>query len=135
MADKEKAETTIRIYKSTKDKLKELKFGNEGDAVVIARLIEENKQLKEEKLKLYEILSVANVPNIRIKTFTEIIESVINGSSADQLQVLKDFFNSDVLTVEPIEVKEAVEIVKNNYGESDSPQVLKDFEVYVNGNH
>lgn len=135
MADKEKAETTIRIYKSTKDKLKELKFGNEGDAVVVARLIEENKQLKEEKLKLYEILSVANVPNIRIKTFTEIIESVINGSSADQLQVLKDFFNSDVLTVEPIEVKEAVEIVKNNYGESDSPQVLKDFEVYVNGNH
>ena len=135
MADKEKAETTIRVYKSTKDKLKELKFGNEGDAVVIARLIEENKQLKEEKLKLYEILSVANVPNIRIKTFTEIIESVINGSSADQLQVLKDFFNSDVLTVEPIEVKEAVEIVKNNYGESDSPQVLKDFEVYVNGNH
>lgn len=135
MADKEKAETTIRIYKSTKDKLKELKFGNEGDAVVVARLIEENKQLKEEKLKLYEILSVANVPNIRIKTFTEIIESVINGSSADQLQVLKDFFNSDFLTVEPIEVKEAVEIVKNNYGESDSPQVLKDFEVYVNGNH
>ena len=135
MADKEKAETTIRIYKSTKDKLKELKFGNEGDAVVVARLIEENKQLKEEKLKLYEILSVANVPNIRIKTFTEIIESVINGSSADQLQVLKDFFNSDVLTVEPIEVKEAVEIVKNNYGESDSPQVLKDFEFYVNGNH
>ena len=135
MADKEKAETTIRIYGSTKDKLKDLKFGNEGDAVVVARLIEENKQLKEEKLKLYEILSVANVPNIRIKTFTEIIESVINGSSADQLQVLKDFFNSDVLTVEPIEVKEAVEIVKNNYGESDSPQVLKDFEVYVNGNH
>ena len=135
MADKEKAETTIRIYKSTKDKLKELKFGNEGDAVVVARLIEENKQLKEEKLKLYEILSVANVPNIRIKTFTEIIESVINGSSADQLQVLKDFFNSDFLTVEPIEVKEAVEIVKNNYGESDSPQVLKYFEVYVNGNH
>lgn len=135
MADKEKAETTIRIYKSTKDKLKELKFGNEGDAVVVARLIEENKQLKEEKFKLYEILSVANVPNIRIKTFTEIIESVINGSSADQLQVLKDFFNSDFLTVEPIEVKEAVEIVKNNYGESDSPQVLKDFEVYVNGNH
>ena len=135
MGDKEKAETTIRIYKSTKDKLKELKFGNEGDAVVVARLIEENKQLKEEKLKLYEILSVANVPNIRIKTFTEIIESVINGSSADQLQVLKDFFNSDFLTVEPIEVKEAVEIVKNNYGESDSPQVLKDFEVYVNGNH
>ena len=135
MADKEKAETTIRIYKSTNDKLKELQFGNEGDAVVVARLIEENKQLKEEKLKLYEILSVANVPNIRIKTFTEIIESVINGSSADQLQVLKDFFNADFLTVEPIEVKEAVEIVKNNYGESDSPQVLKDFEVYVNGNH
>ena len=135
MADKEKAETTIRIYSSTKDELKKLKFGNEGDAVVVARLIEENKQLKEEKLKLYEILSVANVPNIRIKTFTEIIESVINGSSADQLQVLKDFFNSDFLTVEPIEVKEAVEIVKNNYGESDSPQVLKDFEVYVNGNH
>jgi len=132
---KEKAETTIRIYGSTKEKLKKLKVGNEGDAVVVARLIEENKQLKEEKLKLYEILSVANVPNIRIKTFTEIIESVINGSSADQLQVLKDFFNSDVLTVEPIEVKEAVEIVKNNYGESDSPQVLADFESYVNGNH
>ena len=135
MADKEKAETTIRVYASTKEKLKELKFGNEGDAVVIARLIEENKQLKEEKLKLYEILSVANVPNIRIKTFTEVIENVINGSSANQLQVLKDIFNSKILIIEPVEVKEAIEKVKNNYGENDSPQVLKDFECYVNGNH
>lgn len=135
MADKEKAETTIRIYKSTKDKLKELKFGNEGDAVVIARLIEENKQLKEEKLKLYEILSVANVPTVRIRTFAEVIENVIAGSSANQLQVLEDIFNSKILTIEPIEVKEAIGIVKNNYGEIDSPQVLADFEVYVNDNH
>ena len=132
---KEKAETTIRIYASSKEKLKELKFGNEGDAVVIARLLEENEALKEEKKTLYEILSVANVPNVRINTFTEVIENVINGSSANQLQVLKDIFNSKILTIEPIEVKEAIEKVKNNYGENDSPQVLADFESYVNGNH
>ena len=132
---KEKAETTIRIYASSKEKLKELKFGNEGDAVVIARLLEENEALKEEKKTLYEILSVANVPNVRINTFTEVIENVINGSSANQLQVLKDIFNSKILTIEPIEVKEAIEKVKNNYGENDLPQVLADFESYVNGNH
>jgi len=132
---KEKAETTIRIYKSTKEKLKELKFGNEGDAVVIARLIEENKQLKEEKSKLFDILSTVNVPNVRVSTFTEVIENIINGSSADQLQVLKDIFSSQILIIEPVELKEAVENVKNNYGENDLPQVLKDFESYVNGNH
>lgn len=132
---KEKAETTIRIYASTKVKLKNLKIGNEGDAVVIARLLEENEALKEEKNQLYKILSTVSVPNVRIKTFAEVIENVIAGSSANQLQVLKDIFNSKILVIEPIEVKEAIEIVKNNYGENDSPKVLADFESYVNGNH
>lgn len=141
MADKEKAKTTIRIYGSTKDKLKELKFGNEGDAVVIARLIEENHELKEEKKKLYELLSIVNVPKVRVNTFAQIIKNVINGSNislnkcCSKLEVLKDIFNSDILIVEPVEVKEAIEIVKNDYDKNNIPPALADFEVYVNGNH
>lgn len=134
MTEKKKlAETTIRVYAETKDELKELKFGNEGDAVVLARVLEENKQLKEEKKQLYEILSNINVPNVRVNTFTEIIENIINGSANDKLQVLKEIFNSTILTREPIEVKEAIQILKNEYEENNIPTVLLDFESYVNG--
>lgn len=134
MTEKKKlAETTIRVYAETKDELKELKFGNEGDAVVLARVLEENKQLKEEKKQLYEILSNINVPNVRVNTFTEVIENIINGSANDKLQVLKEIFNSTILTREPIEVKEAIQILKNEYEENNIPTVLLDFESYVNG--
>ena len=135
MTEKKKklAETTIRVYAETKEQLKELKFGNEGDAVVLARILEENRQLKAEKKQLYEILSNINVPTVRVNTFTEIIENIINGSANDKLQVLKDVFNSIILTREPIEVKEAIQILKNEYEENNIPTVLLDFESYVNG--
>ena len=133
MTEKKKlAETTIRVYAETKEKLKKLKIGNEGDAVVLARVLEENKQLKEEKKQLYEILSNINVPNVRVNTFTEVIENIINGSANDKLQVLKEIFNSTILTREPIEVKEAIQILKNEYDENNIPTVLLDFESYVN---
>ena len=133
MTEKKKlAETTIRVYAETKEKLKKLKIGNEGDAVVLARVLEENKQLKKEKKQLYEILSNINVPNVRVNTFTEVIENIINGSANDKLQVLKEIFNSTILTREPIEVKEAIQILKNEYDENNIPTVLLDFESYVN---
>jgi len=136
MTEKKKlAETTIRVYAETKEKLKKLKIGNEGDAVVLARVLEENRQLKEEKKQLYEILSNINVPTVRVNTFTEIIENIINGTANDKLQVLKEIFNSSILTREPIEVKEAIQILKNEYKENNIPTVLVDFESYVNDFH
>lgn len=133
MTEKKKVEiTTIRVYADSRDKLQKLKLGNEGDAVVLARILEENKQLKEEKKQLYEILSNINVPNVRVNTFTEIIENIINGSANDKLQVLKEIFNSTILTREPIEVKEAIQILKNEYEENNIPAIILDFESYVN---
>ena len=95
MADKEKAETTIRIYKSTKDKLKELKFGNEGDAVVIARLIEENKQLKE-KNKQTKIEKINIVRNMIKKDFS--LEDIqdITGKSIEEIKKIKKELTNEI---------------------------------------
>ena len=124
--------TTIKITNAVRDKLTDLKIDNEGYSVVIARLIEENKQLKEDKAKLLNAISYSAVANSDVRTYTEIIKIIVNGSSEDKLQELKNYFNSEKLTVEPIEVKEAVDNVKNLYAVHDVPSVLVEFEAYIN---
>lgn len=48
--------TTIKVSIAVKNELQTLKIDNEGYSVVIKRLIEENKQLKEDKAALLEAL-------------------------------------------------------------------------------
>ena len=138
---KEKAETTIRIYKSTKEKLKDLKVGNEGDAVVIARLIEENKELRKDKDALYKIAlktsdSVAFPNNIHRATF--IITKIIFDVGADdeaKIESLKKYLNP-MLVNDPNSISATIENIKNmlNADGEPVPQTLLDFEVYVNDN-
>lgn len=124
--------TTIKISSKVRDKLTDLKIDNEGYSVVIARLIEENKQLKEDKVKLLNAVSYSAVANSDVRTYTEIIKIIVDGSSENKLQELKNYFNNEKLMVEPIEVKEAVENVKKQYVNNDVPSVLVDFEAYIN---
>ena len=124
--------TTIKISSKVRDKLTDLKIDNEGYSVVIARLIEENKQLKEDKVKLLNAVSYSAVANSDVRTYTEIIKIIVDGSSENKLQELKNYFNNEKLMVEPIEVNEAVENVKKQYVNNDVPSVLIDFEAYIN---
>ena len=56
MAGTEKNYTTMRITNNVKDKLEDMKIDNESLSIVIARLIEDNKQLREDKETLYKIV-------------------------------------------------------------------------------
>ena len=141
MADKEKAETTIRIYASTKKQLKELKLANEGDAVVIARLLKENKELRHDKEMLYKIIlktsdSVAFPNNIHRATF--FISKVVYDNGIDdeaKIETLKKYLN-EMLADDPNSISASIENMKEMFtgiGEP-VPQILLNFESYVNEN-
>ena len=121
--------TTIKISNEVRDKLTDLKLDNEGYSVVIARLIEENKSLKQDKAMLTNVLNNISVSSTDIKLYSEIISFIVNGSSENKLQELKNYF-SNKIEVETIEILEALENVKKSYV-SEVPSVLNDFEAYV----
>lgn len=121
--------TTIKITNEVRDKLTDLKLDNEGYSVVIARLIEDNKKLSEDKEMLSSVLSNISVSNTDIKVYSEIISFIVNGSSENKLQDLKNYF-SNKIEVESIEILEALENVKKYYVE-EVPSVLIEFENYI----
>ena len=141
MANKKKAETTIRVYADTKDKLKEFKIGNEGDAVVIERLIADNKELRKDKDTLYKIIlktsdSLAFPNNIHRATFfiTKVVyDSGINDE--EKIETLKKYL-AEMLKSDSSSITASIGNMKdmlNTVGEP-VPQTLLDFEVYVNDN-
>lgn len=121
--------TTIKITNEVRDKLTDLKLDNEGYSVVIARLIEDNKKLSEDKEMLSSVLRNISVSNTDIKVYSEIISFIVNGSSENKLQDLKNYF-SNKIEVESIEILEALENVKKYYVE-EVPSVLIEFENYI----
>lgn len=141
MANKEIAETTIRVFKSSKDKLKKLKLGNEGDAVVLERLLKENKELRHDKEMLYKIIlktsdSVAFPNNIHRATF--FISKVVYDNGIDdeaKIETLKKYLN-EMLADDPNSISESIGNIKEmltGIGEP-VPQILLNFESYVNEN-
>ena len=138
MVNKETADTTIRIYASTKQKLKELKFGNEGDAVIIARLIEENKELRKDKETLYKIAlktsdSLAFPTNQHRATFfiTRVVYD--NGiNDEEKIETLKKYL-AEMVASDPSSITASIENIKdmlNTVGEP-VPKILLDFENYI----
>ena len=141
MANKEIAETTIRVFKSSKDKLKKLKLGNEGDAVVLERLLKENKELRHDKEMLYKIIlktsdSVAFPNNIHRATF--FISKVVFDNGIDdeaKIETLKNYLN-EMLADDPNSISASIENMKEmltGIGEP-VPQILLNFESYVDEN-
>ena len=138
---KEKAETTIRIYSSTKDELKKLKFGNEGDAVVLQRVLNENKELRKDKAMLYKIAlktsdSVAFPNNIHRATFviTKIVYDVGLNDEA-KIETLKTHL-AEMLKDDPTSISATIENIKDmlNADGEPIPNILLEFESYVNEN-
>ena len=128
--------TTIKIPKDLKEELISLKF-YESESIynVIKRLVEENKQLKEDKKELYKMAlatedSAALINNVHKATYfiAKVIEDV-GTTEEDKLQVLKTYL-SEMLEEDPTSILTAIEILKDMAEES-SLDILTKFENYV----
>lgn len=142
MADTEKNYTTMRITNNVKTKLEDMKIDNESLSNVIARLIEDNKQLRQDKKTLYEIAlrtsnSIAFTNNIHRATFFISRCLFDTGvSENEKLDDLKKYLN-EMLTTDPNSVIDSVDNLKDMFvgnGE-EIPQTLLDFESYIRENH
>lgn len=130
--------TTIKISNEVREKLTELKLDNEGYSVVIARIIEENKALREDKANLYKMVlrtsdSVAFPNNIHRATYviTRIISDIgINDS--EKLELMKANL-SEMLETDPTSIIDTIANLKEMLilDKVEVPSVLIDFESYV----
>lgn len=128
--------TTIKIPKDLKEELIELKF-YESESIynVIKRLVEENKQLKEDKKALYKMAlktedSAALINNVHKATYfiAKVIEDV-GTTEEEKLEVLKTYLK-EMLETDPTSILESIEILKD-MASDESLVILTKFENYV----
>lgn len=128
--------TTIKLPKKLKEELDLIKY-YETEPVynVVKRLIEENKQLKEDKKELYKMAlatedSAALINNVHKATYfiAKVIEDV-GTAEEEKLQVLKTYLK-EMLEEDPTSILTAIEILKDMAEES-SLDILTKFENYV----
>ena len=128
--------TTIKLPKKLKEELDSIKY-YETEPVynVVKRLIEENKQLKEDKKELYKLAlrtedSAALFNNVHKATYfiAKVVEDV-GTTEEEKLQVLKTYLK-EMLETDPTSILESIEILKDMASE-DSIEVLIKFENYV----
>ena len=126
----------MKIEATVKEDLDSLKYyENESYTSVIKRLIEENKQLKEDKIKLYKLAlrnedSTALTNNVHKATY--FIANVVEDKGTaeeDKLQVLKTYLK-EMLEIDPTSILTSVEILKEGASE-ESIEILTKFENYV----
>ena len=126
----------MKIEATVKEDLDSIKFyENESYTSVIKRLIEENKQLKEDKKKLYKIVlatedSVALVNNVHKATYfiANVIEDV-GTTEEEKLQVLKTYLKG-MLEEDPDSILTSIDILKDSTSGS-SEDILTKFENYI----
>ena len=128
--------TTIKLPKKLKEELDLIKY-YETEPVynVVKRLIEENKQLKEDKKELYKMAlatedSAALINNVHKATYfiAKVIEDV-GTTEEEKLHVLKTYLK-EMLEEDPTSILTAIEILKDMAEES-SLDILTKFENYV----
>ena len=126
----------MKIEAAVKEDLDSIMYyENESYTSVIKRLVEENKQLKEDKKELYKMAlrtedSAALINNVHKATYfiAKVIEDVTT-TEEDKLQVLKTYL-SEMLEEDPTSILTAIEILKDMAEES-SLDILTKFENYV----
>ena len=126
----------MKIEEDVKKDLDNIKYyPNEAYTSVIKRLIEENKQLKEDKKQLYKLIlktedSVALVNNVHKATYfiAKVIEDVATPEE-DKLQVLEHYLQQ-MLEEDPTSILTSIEILKDGASE-ESIEILTKFENYV----
>ena len=126
----------MKIEAAVKKDLDSLKYyENESYTSVIKRLIEENKQLKEDKKELYKMAlatedSAALINNVHKATYfiAKVIEDV-GTAEEEKLQVLKTYLK-EMLEEDPTSILESIEILKD-MASDESLVILTKFENYV----
>ena len=126
----------MKIEEDVKEDLDSIKFyENESYTSVIKRLIEENKQLKEDKVQLYKLAlatedSVALTNNVHKATYfiSKVVEDV-GTTEEEKLQVLKTYLKG-MLEEDSDSILTSIDIVKDVASE-DSIEILVKFENYV----
>jgi predicted CopG family antitoxin len=126
----------VKLNAEVKAELDSLKYyENDSYSTVIKRLIEENKQLKEDKIQLYKMAlrtedSTALANNVHKATYfiANVIEDV-GTAEEDKLQVLETYLN-EMLVEDSSSVLTAIEILKDGASE-ETLEILTKFENYV----
>ena len=126
----------MKVEETVKEDLDSLKYyENESYTSVIKRLIEENKQLKEDKVQLYKMAlktedSVALINNVHKATYfiAKVIEDVTT-TEEEKLQVLETYLQ-EMLKEDPDSILTSVEILKDMASGSNL-EILNKFENYV----
>ena len=126
----------MKIEEDVKEDLDSIKFyENESYTSVIKRLIEENKQLKEDKVQLYKLAlatedSVALTNNVHKATYfiSKVVEDV-GTTEEEKLQVLKTYLKG-MLEEDSDSILTSIDIVKDVASE-DSIEILVKFENFI----
>ena len=129
----------IRINDLVKEELDSIKYyETDSYSDLIKRIIEENKQLQEDKKNLYKILlnnedSVDLTNNVSKATY--FIANVIseeNTSEAEKLEVLETYL-AEIITSDSASIIGSIEILKDS-SSGKSLDILTKFENYVRTN-
>ena len=126
----------MTIEATVKEDLDSLKYyENESYTSVIKRLVEENKQLKEDKKQLYKLTLktedlVVLVNNVHKATYFIIKVIEDKGTSEEEkLQVLKTYLK-DMLEEDSASILTSIDILKDGSSE-EVIEILTKFENYV----
>lgn len=127
----------VKIEATVKEDLDKLKFyENESYTSVIKRLVEDNKQLREDKTQLYKLAlktedSIALVNNVHKATYfiAKVIEDK-GTSENDKLKVLETYL-SEMLETDPTSILDSIAILKDGVENEANISILDKFEKYV----
>jgi len=127
----------VKIHEDVKAELDSLKyFENDSYSTVIKRLIEENKQLKEDKIKLYKMAlatedSPALINNVHKAVYfiANVIEDV-STDEAEKLNVLEIYLN-EMIVEDSAAVLDGIDILKDGAEDEVVISILTKFENYV----
>lgn len=128
--------TTIKIPKELKEELIELKFyDSEPIYNVIKRLIEENKQLKEDKKQLFQLLINKDELAIGGNNFNKVYAFLLATDNIENTEEVKlqvmEIYLKDIIEEDPNSVIEAVDMLIENTVNENSISTLKKFKNYV----
>ena len=128
--------TTIKIPKKLKEEVEALKYYEKEPIYnVVKRLIEDNKQLKEDKKQLFQLLINKDELDISGNNFNKVYSFLlatdnIENSDEVKLQVM-EIYLKDIIETDPSSVIEAVEMLIENTVDENSIATLTKFKNYV----
>lgn len=126
----------MKIEAAVKEDLDSIKYyENESYTSVIKRLIEENKQLKEDKKQLFQLLINKDELDITGNNFNKVYGFILATDNIDNTEEVKlqvmEIYLKDIIEEDPSSVVEAVDMLIETTFNEDSISTLKKFKNFV----